>query len=116
MAESKTSIIACGLESGMRSALEQMLEGVFPTNIQLVRPQMKDALDEYAQDHVPRGSFLRAVLCNDLKTAVAQADHENLVTLPAIVSYIYNELPIECWGSPEKYVAWITRPDREAAL
>lgn len=98
-----------GVPLGTRLALERMLQGMSPTDPQLIRPNIRAALDEYARDHVRRGDFLWAVLSNDLSSAVARADLENLVTLPAIVSYVYNELPGPCWGSQEKYTAWVRR-------
>lgn len=53
-------------------------------------------------------SFLRAVLENNLKEAVLQADDFNLRNLPAFVAYLYNHTPIECWGSAEKVTKWLT--------
>ena len=51
---------------------------------------------------------LRAVICNNLKDACGLADDDNLQNLPAFVAYFYNIAPSACWGSPEKYQAWIT--------
>ena len=45
------------------------------------------------------GSFLSAVLCNDLFGAINRADYENLKMIPAIVQFIYNRVPSECWGN-----------------
>lgn len=52
------------------------------------------------------GSFLMAVLENDLKNAVGRADDEHIVNLPATVAYLYNHAPSICWGSPEETKAW----------
>ena len=57
------------------------------------------ALNRYVEHKLAPGGFLTAVLSNDLFGAVARADSENLVALPDIVKYIYNELPSDCWGS-----------------
>lgn len=62
-----------------------------------------DALDLWAEMAIPPGGFLKAVLQNDLFSAVGRADVENLRALPRIVEYCYNELPATCWGSPENY-------------
>ena len=66
-------------------------------------------LKRYADQHVPTGDFLQAVLSNDLRGAFGRADDENLAALQAIVQYCHNELPSTCWGSPERYQAWISR-------
>ena len=74
------------------------------------RTQMIDALDRYAQHRQPVGDFLRAVLENNLQSAVGHADDDNLRNLPAFVGYLYNEMPAPCWGSPEKVKAWLKTP------
>lgn len=67
----------------------------------------RDGLDRYADHHVPTGSFLKAVLDNDLRRAVFQADDDNLRDLREIVMYAHWELPGACWGSPEAVRAWL---------
>jgi hypothetical protein len=52
------------------------------------------------------GSFLAAVLRNDLVNAVCLADDENAAALKDIVLYVYNVLPGSCWGTPAKVDAW----------
>ena len=73
----------------------------------------KASIDRYAKDRVPTGGFLYAVLTNNLSEAVGRADSANRLHLPAICSYIYNEIPSACWGSPEKVKKWLepTRKD-----
>lgn len=70
---------------------------------------MLDSLQNYVEKHIPVGSFLEAVICNNLREAVAQADDDNLKNLPAFVSYLYNKAPASCWGSLESYKNWIKR-------
>lgn len=70
---------------------------------------LQDAMDRYVNDHIPPGGFLTAVLSNDLKMAVAQADVFNRKMIPEIVEYCYNEIPSSCWGSPEAVEAWIEK-------
>jgi hypothetical protein len=65
-------------------------------------------LRRYAENRIPPGGFLRAVLENNLREAVGRADLANQAALIEIVKVIYNELPAECWGSPEKVEAWLT--------
>ena len=66
-----------------------------------------ESLERYVNDRCPTGSFLRAVLSNDLMDACARADMRNQRRLPEIASYIYNNLPMLCWGSLNKVESWL---------
>ena len=68
--------------------------------------RMMPAIKPWIDIGLVPGDFLWAVICNDLRGAVARADHENLRNLPAFVGYFYNEAPADCWGSLEKALAW----------
>ncbi|MBA3756207.1 MAG: hypothetical protein H0X02_08295 [Nitrosomonas sp.] len=71
-----------------------------------IREDIKYALDAWAKDALGPGGFLISVLENDLFEAVGRADSYNLSTLQKICGYVYNDLPSECWGSPEKVSVW----------
>lgn len=73
----------------------------------MIDEMTKDALNRYVHDKIETGSFLRAVLENDLFSAAGRADHINRYRLFEICSYIYNELPAGCFGSPEKVKRWL---------
>jgi hypothetical protein len=73
-----------------------------------ISEHMMGAIRRYIDDRIPPGSFLEAVICNDLQNAVGCADDTNLHNLPAFVGYFYNEAPSTCWGSREKYEAWLS--------
>jgi hypothetical protein len=64
---------------------------------------------------VPTGSFLQAVLSNDLMEAFGRADIFNRAGMFSIVSFLYNHAPSQCYGSPEKYSAWLTARQKEYA-
>jgi hypothetical protein len=66
-----------------------------------------DSLEAYARTGHAPGSFLRAVLQNDLFGAVDNADQQNRTILPQIVTFVYRELPATNWGSREKVTSWI---------
>lgn len=77
------------------------------TDERLVRVDIREALDEWGTGERPfAGDFVLAVLSNDLTEAVGHADQYNMATIPAIVSYCFNHLPSESWGSREKTRAW----------
>jgi hypothetical protein len=69
--------------------------------------RMMGGIERYINDHIRPGSFLCAVISNNLRDACGQADDENMLNLPAFVAYFYNEAPHNCWGSPEELQAWI---------
>ena len=64
-------------------------------------------LRQYALDHIPTGSFLYAVLANDLCRAVAHADPDNRIAFCAIADYVVHCLPAACWGSPAAVERWL---------
>ena len=75
---------------------------------------LKAAIDRHVSDGAPTGAFLRAVLDNSLWQAVGLADDINIRLLPEIVSYLYNDCPAQCWGSPERVQSWRAARHREA--
>lgn len=64
-------------------------------------------LERYRDMKYPTGGFLESVLSNQLGESVARADGQNTEVLCTIVTWVYNNLPAESWGSPEKYRAWL---------
>ena len=72
-----------------------------------------EALEDYAVRHIPTGSFLRAVLSNDLITSINKADLENLYNLPAIATWVDAHAPRGSHGSREAYEAWIKRTSND---
>lgn len=81
----------------------------------LIPDYMIGGIDRWIDHGIPPGDFLMAVLCNNLKEAVARADDVNVKLLPAYVSFFYNDAPSECWGSPEKVLAWKLKMELKAA-
>ena len=65
-----------------------------------------NAIDRHVSERSEAGSFVNAVLKNDLSGALTAADDQNLAALQIIVRYCHNHIPAGCWGSPEKVAAW----------
>ena len=76
-----------------------------------ISARMLGGIHRYIEQGIPPGSFLTAIIENDLKAAVERADDENMANLPAFVAYFYNQTPAGCWGSPENRRAWLARPE-----
>lgn len=64
-------------------------------------------LRRYIDNKILPGSFLEAVLRNNLKEAMGRADSRNRRRVFEYVEYLYNYAPAICWGSDEKYEAWL---------
>jgi hypothetical protein len=85
---------------------------VYQFNQFYIPERMMGGIKRYIEHGIKPGSFLRAVIQNDLREAVGAADDENMANLPAYVAYFYNEAPSDCWGSPENMEAWIERKEK----
>lgn len=64
-------------------------------------------LERYRDHGVPTGDTYRAILANDLFDAFKRADIETAGAMAAIVSWIYNHMPVNAYGSRERVDAWI---------
>lgn len=69
----------------------------------------QDAIIDYLNREHPitRGSFLWAVLTNNLQLSVLKADHLNQARLTQIVSVLHWYMPSRCWGSEEAVEAFL---------
>ena len=79
------------------------------TDFKVVYPAAPTRIIDAILGHVDRrrcGSFTTALLSNNL-SAILRADKESLAGIKDLVRFIYNEIPAECWGSPEKVSAWL---------
>lgn len=84
---------------------EMMDETTDETKVRLERsfgPNMVSAIRNWIDHGIMPGSFLTAVITNDLNGAVGAADHLNIRLIPEYVFYFYNYCPGNCWGSIEK--------------
>ena len=70
---------------------------------------LQGGMKRYVEQGIKPGSFMTAVLENDLFGALAQADEMNRDRLYDICKWLYNEAPSQCWGSKEKVEAWIAK-------
>ena len=80
------------------------------TEYQKIPPAVLNALVRYKDWRINPGSFCRAVISNDLISAVQRADSYSLEALPHIAAWAYTELPNDAWGSYEKFQAWAENP------
>lgn len=77
---------------------------------------MQDAMRRYVEHGIPPGSFLTAVLSNDMMEAARRADDVNLHSFPAYARFLINEAPCGCFGSPGAFQAWCKNGGLESIL
>lgn len=70
-------------------------------------PYMKLGIEQYIEQGLEPGGFLKALIQNDLREAVARADINNSAALADWVRALYSYAPSGCWGSPEAYEQWV---------
>lgn len=75
-----------------------------------VPAQLHDGLVAYVASRRRVGSFLTAVLSNDLQGAIARADEDCQAQISRIVCFLVWYAPATCWGSPLIVDAWLTDP------
>ncbi|MGE0289307.1 MAG: hypothetical protein AB7I42_26470 [Bradyrhizobium sp.] len=68
--------------------------------------RMRPGLARWFLHGVEPGSFLRAVLKNQLCATVGAADEENLKALHDYATFLYCEAPQGSWGSELIYNRW----------
>jgi len=91
----------------MDAELKDYLEKRMRSNEELLPEHMRDAMRNYLFHRIEPGSFLAAVLCNDLRGAVGSADRINKQALTEIVQFCMWALPSNAWGSTERVAAWL---------
>lgn len=73
----------------------------------LLPRHMRDGMRLYIENRIPPGSFLMAVLSNDLMDAFGRADDVNRHRLFDFYVWLYNYAPSGCYGSRENVTAWM---------
>lgn len=71
-----------------------------------IPPATLETLQNWAKHGLEPGSFVMAVLENNLIEAVSRGDRFNLMALLEICAYVYNEMPVDSYGSPSIVREW----------
>jgi hypothetical protein len=74
---------------------------------------MQGGLVRYYENGIPPGSFLTAVLKNDLMEAFNAADSNNQKAMRSYVMWLYNAAPMGSFGSPEAVTRWYKQKQQE---
>ena len=78
----------------------------------MIPQHTKYQIDEYVNNYMPPGDFVRAVLSNNLMEAFMRADDINMHCMKDIMKYVYNDIPSTCHGSAEIVDLWLDTPNR----
>ena len=70
---------------------------------------LRGGTQRWIEAGIQPGSFLSAVIANNLKKALGHADASNQVAIFQIVSWFYNEAPGPCWGSVAAARKWASQ-------
>lgn len=104
---------------GMPVILHPKFDDALEFNVQtsMIPEHMHEGVIAYFRYGRPCGSFLQAVISNDLAEAVRRGDQANLRALASYIILFANCAPIGSWGSPDNYDGWLQkgREAREAA-
>jgi len=86
-------------------------------NVQSLPEHMQEGVLMYLNHGVEPGSFLLAVLSNNLTQSFANADITNREYIFEWAMWLRNECPYPAWGSAEKVKTWmeLKRKAREDA-
>jgi hypothetical protein len=68
----------------------------------------RGGLQRYIEHGIEPGSFLKAILTNNLVEAFCRADDINLPRISDYARFLYWECPSIVWGSEEKVEEWIS--------
>lgn len=79
----------------------------FDGQYSLIPERMQAALKRYVVDRIKPGSFLTAVITNDLRGAFDHADEENSKLVGLYVRWFINVPPWSCWGNVKNMQAWL---------
>lgn len=69
---------------------------------------IRGSMQRYIQHGIPPGSFLSAVIRNELFGAFSRADDENTHRMHDLVIWMYNKCPVACRGE-ENMDKWIEK-------
>lgn len=73
----------------------------------LVPDHMWGGVSRYFLQGIPGGSFMTALLSNNLMEAFACADDENAANMRRWCQFLYNHAPVGSYGSPERVGNWL---------
>ena len=93
---------------------QERTNALITPNYEMLPEHCRAGMKRYIENGVIPGSFLQAVICNDLVGAFSLADSINSERLKDYAHFLYNEIPSPAWRSKEKMKAWAEARRMEA--
>lgn len=72
----------------------------------ILPPHIREGVKLWLEHGITPGSFLRALIRNDLFQAVLRADDINRIELPHIVQWFISHAPVGSYGSDKVFSQW----------
>lgn len=91
----------------MNDEVESIQDMIISGSKYRMKQSTYEGIRRYVDDRIKPGSFITAVLSNNLRDSFGKGDQENRDTLFEIVRYLYWEVPGDCWGSHERVSEWL---------
>lgn len=70
---------------------------------------MRESTKLYIEKGIMPGSFLEAVMSNNLVEAFERADPINRSAMYQWAKFLYNEAPAGCWGFNQRVYQWVQK-------
>lgn len=71
-----------------------------------VPEHLREGLARYVIHGIIPGSFLQAVISNDLHGAIHLGDDDSLAGIKSILSFLWNSTPSQCFGDRVRLMQW----------
>lgn len=84
--------------------------------LHLIPIHMQDGLKLYIENGIATGTFMNAVLNNDLVAAFSWCDDINEANMKNWAKFLYLYMPQEAYGSPAKVEAYKKSKARERSM
>jgi hypothetical protein len=74
-----------------------------------VPEHLRDGIARYILYGIQPGRFLEGLLSNDLRGAATDSTPASFAAIPGILNFLYWNVPMDCYGTPERFNAWMKR-------
>jgi hypothetical protein len=95
----------------MKTGLKLKHKWEYDRRYQKIPDSIFYSIKDYVEDRRAIGGFLQAVLSNNLMESATRADGHSFESLGVIALFIFNHVPCQCYGSPEKVKQWLEDVD-----
>lgn len=84
-----------------------------PIDFEKCPESCRHSMKLYIEARIPVGHYLTAILTNDLRGAFNRGDEASIKDMPALMKFLYNDVPAICQGSKERVEKWLAKMEQE---